>query len=51
MAKRKAGPTRMDMRRMAEAAEARDDRDADRAALALYRRMAERWALDLPPLP
>lgn len=34
-----------------ETAEARDDRDADRAALALYRRMAERWALELPPLP
>lgn len=34
-----------------EAAEARGDREADRAALALYGRMAERWSLDLPPLP
>lgn len=32
-------------------AEARGDTAADAAALALYRRMAERWALDLPPLP
>lgn len=34
-----------------EAAEARGDAHADRAALALYRRMAARWALELPPLP
>lgn len=34
-----------------EAVEARGDRESDRAALALYRRMAARWALELPPLP